>query len=307
MPFKSCIRTAFFLSLLSILLTLTQPVFPQQPEYLEDNEVIIIFDHQLKKIAEEIQKFYPHIQLEIKEKIGWKLSYRPRIILLKDSTAFQRAVSNPYIIAYALPANELMVIDNSKMNINPFKLETTIKHELCHLTLHEYIQAVNLPRWLDEGIAQWVCGGIDEVIFRERGSLLDSAVLSGRFIPLRSLRADFPIDQNSFILAYEQSKNIVEYIIKEYGEQGLQNLLMCLKNGHPIEEAINDEFAVSFPAFEAEWRNRLHKQTVWLTYFINHLYELLFILGGLLLCFGFIKVWLKKRSLKDEYWDDLGD
>jgi hypothetical protein len=306
MPFRSFIRITFFLSLLPIL-ALTQTVFPQQLGYLEDNKVIIVFDYQLKKIAEGIQKFYPQIQLEIKEKIAWKLSYRPRIILFKDSTAFQRAVNNPYIIAYALPANELMVIDNSKMNINPFNLETTIKHELCHLILHDHIQAVNLPRWLDEGIAQWVCGGIDEVIFRERGSLLDSAVLSGRFIPLRSLQANFPRDKNSLLLAYEQSKNIVEYIIKKYGEQGLQNLLERLKNGHPIEEAINDEFAISFPDLEAEWRNHLHKQAIWLTYLIDHLYELLFILGGILLCFGFIRVWLKKRSLKDEYWDDLGD
>ena len=276
MPFKSFIRIKFFLLLLPIL-TLTQPVFPQQPGYLEGNEVIIVFDYQLKKVAEGIQKFYPQIRLEIKNKIGWELSYKPRIILFKDGTAFQRAVNNPYIIAYALPASELMVIDNSKMNINPFKLETTIKHELCHLILHDHIETVNLPRWLDEGIAQWVCGGIDEVIFRERGSLLDSAVLSDRLIPLRTLQANFPRDKNSLLLAYEQSKDIVEYIIKKHREQGLQNLLKRLKNGHPIEEAIKDEFSISFPDVEAEWRNHLHKQTIWLSYFINHLYELLFI------------------------------
>lgn len=247
------------------------------------------------------------MKLELEQKIGWGISYRPRIILYKDSTAFQRTVNNPYILAYAAPADKLMVIDNSKMNINPFKIETTIKHELCHLILHEHIQKAILPRWLDEGIAQWVCGGIDEVIFRERGSLLDSAVLSGRFIPLRSLHEKFPSDEKSFLLAYEQSKSTAEFIIKKYGEEGLRNLLNRLKNGHPVEEAILSEFSVSFPDFEAEWKNHLKKQAIWLTYLISHLYEFLFILGGLLLCYGFIKIWLKKRSMRDEYLDDLGD
>jgi len=306
MPTKSFILIALFLSLLPIL-ALPQPSFSQQPGYFEDNEVIIVFDHQLKKIAGEIQKFYPQIKLELEEKIGWGISYRPQIILYNDNSAFQRAVNNPYILAYAVPVNKLMVIDNSKMNINPFKIETTIKHELCHLILHDHIQTVNLPRWIDEGIAQWVCGGIDEVIFQERGSLLDSAVLSGRFIPLRSLQEKFPSDKKSLLLSYEQSKSTVEFIIKKYGEEGLRNLLNHLKNGYSIEEAIHSEFAISFPDFEAEWRNHLKKQAIWLTYFISHLYELLFIIGGLLLCYGFIKIWLKKRSMNEEYLDDFED
>lgn len=292
-----------FLSFLPIL-ALPHPSFSQQPGYFEDNEVIIVFDYQLKKMAEEIPKFYPRIKRELEKKIGWGISYQPRIIIYRDSAAFQHTVNNPYILAYAAPDNRLMVIDNSKMNIDPFKLETTIKHELCHLILHEHIQKPNLPRWVDEGIAQWVCGGIDEVIFQDRGSLLDSAVLSGHFIPLRSLQDRFPRDKSSFFLAYEQSKSAVEFMIKKYGEEGLRNLLQRLKNGYPIEDALDNEFGISFPDFEAEWRNHLKKQAIWLTYFISHLYELLFILGGLLLCYGFIKIWLKKRSLIDEYSDD---
>ncbi len=306
MPPKSFILITLLLSLLS-LLALPHLSFSQQPGYVEDNEVIIVFDDRLKKIAEEIHKIYPQIKLEIEEKIGWGISYRPQIVLYRDSAVFQRTVNNPYILAYAAPANKLMVIDNSKMNVNPFRIETTIKHELCHLILHNHIQANNLPRWVDEGIAQWVCGGIDEVIFQERGALLDSAVLSGSLIPLKSLQVKFPSDKKSFLLAYEQSKNIIEFIIKRHGAEGLRNLLHSLKKGHSIEETIYYVFDISFPDFEAEWRNHLKKQAIWLTYFISHLYEMLFILGGLLLILGFIRIWLKKRSMNDDYFDDLGD
>jgi hypothetical protein len=303
MPIKSFILITAVLFLLSIGV-FPHPSFPQQSGFFEDNNVIIIFDYPIKKMAEEISKFYPRIKRELEKKIGWGITYQPRIIIYRDSVAFQRTVNNPYILAYAVPADRLMVIDNSKMNTDPFTFETTIKHELCHLILHEHIQRRNLPRWLDEGIAQWVCGGIDEIIFQNRGSLLDTAVLSGRFIPLRSLQHEFPRDKHSLLLAYEQSKSVVEYLIKQYGEKGLRNLLQNLKNGHPIEDALYDVFGISFPDFEAEWRNHLKKQAVWLTYLISHLYEFLFILGGLLLCYGFIKIWLRKRSLMDEYSDD---
>jgi hypothetical protein len=303
MSTRSFILITLFISLLS-LSTLIHPAFSQQLGYVENNDVILVFDYRLKKMAEEIQKFYPQVKHELEEKIGWRISYQPRIIIYRDNRDFQRTVNNPYILAYAVPAKRLMVIDNSKMNIDPFKLETTIKHELCHLILHEHIQKPNLPRWVDEGIAQWVSGGIGEVIFQDRGSLLDSAILSGRFIPLRSLQYRFPSQKRPLLLAYEQSRSAVDFMIKKYGEEGLRNLLQRLKNGHPIEVALHDEFGTSFPDFEAEWKDHLRKKAVWLTYIISHLYELLFILGGLLLCYGFIKIWLKKRSMMDEYSDD---
>ena len=303
MPTKSFILIIAFVSLIPTVI-LPHPSLSQQQGYFENNELILVFDYQLKKMAQEIPKFYSQITHELEEKIGWGISYQPRIIIYQDNATFQRVVNNPHILAYAVPANRFMVIDHSKMNINPFTLETTIKHELCHLILHEHIQKSNLPRWVDEGIAQWVCGGIDEVVFQDRGSLLDSAVLSGRIIPLRSLQERFPSDKGSFFLAYEQSKSAVKFIIKTYGEEGLRKLLQHLKNGYAIEDAIRAVFGLSFPDFEAEWRNHLKKQAIWLTYLISHLYEILFILGGFLLCYGFIKLWLRKRSLMDEYVDD---
>jgi hypothetical protein len=295
-----------FFSIFFLLLFLAQqaaPGFssPNQASYLANNDVIIIFDQKLEKTAVEILKYFPKLKTELEGTLGWKLSYRPQINLYQDNTVFQRTVKNPYIVAYALPSQGLMVIDYSKMNRSPFKVETTIKHELCHLILHGSIQDSLLPRWLDEGIAQWVCGGIAEVVIQGEEDLLDSAVLSGRLIPMESLRKRFPDDEYSFLLSYAQSKSMVEFIINGYGEKGLKDLLDRLKKGYPIDVAVSDLFSLSLFELENQWKAHLKRQAVWLTYFIHHLYEFLFLLGGLLLVFGFIKIWLRKRSMIDEY------
>ena len=37
-----------------------------------------------------------------------------------------------------------------------------------------------------------------------------------------------------------------------------------------------------------------------MTYLINYLYEILFFLGALIMIYGFIRVWIKKRRYQDE-------
>jgi hypothetical protein len=51
------------------------------------------------------------------------------------------------------------------MKTYPFTLTVTLKHELCHLFLHYLIGGGELPRWFNEGIAQWTSGGIAELMF----------------------------------------------------------------------------------------------------------------------------------------------
>jgi len=81
-----------------------------------------------------------------------------------------------------------IVIDSSRMNVNPFTLSVTAKHELAHLLLHHKINRTHLPRWLDEGFAQWASDGISEIITGNR-TFLANAVIEKFRLPNESLRA----------------------------------------------------------------------------------------------------------------------
>jgi hypothetical protein len=191
------------------------------------------------------------------------------------------------------------------MKTDPFTLEATMKHELCHLLLHKNIHRENLPTWLDEGIAQWASGGLADIVM-DRYSVLDDAILSDRLIRLKSLENGFPYERTRLILAYAESKSVIDYIIKEYGRDGILRLLGHLKDGDNINPAILKSYTISFDELEKRWYDGLKKRATILTFLINNLYEILFFIAALLLIYGFIRVIIKKRSY-EEYEDEDGE
>jgi len=293
------VRNRVLLILFFLLIALPESLLATQA-VLQSEEVLVQFEKPLENAAKEVADIYPAVKAELENTFKWRLDFRPTVILIKDSKTFQKIVESGLIVAVAVPQKNLIVIDNSKMNVHPFTLEITLKHELCHLMLHHHISEGNLPKWLNEGIAQWSSGGIAEIIMGESRDILKQASLSGEFISLRGLTDKFPEDERAVLLAYEESKSIVEYIIREFGVSGLLQVLNHLKNGYDVDAAIFKGLSVSFYELENRWHDYLQKRTTWFTYFSNNLYNVLFFLAGLILTYGFIRFLLKKKAYKDE-------
>jgi hypothetical protein len=295
-----------FLILFFLLIALPESLLATQA-VLQNEEVVIQFEKPLENAAKEVADIYTAVKAELENTFKWRLDFRPTVILIKDSKTFQKIVESSLIVAVAVPQKNLIVIDNSKMNVHPFTLEITLKHELCHLMLHHHISEGNLPKWLNEGIAQWSSGGIAEIIMGESRDVLKQASLSGEFISLRGLTDKFPEDERAVLLAYEESKSIVEYITREFGASGLLQVLNHLKNGYDVDAAIFKGLSVPFYELENRWHDYLQKRTTWFTYFSNNLYNVLFFLAGLILTYGFIRFLLKKKAYKDEGEDNIED
>jgi hypothetical protein len=289
-------RVLFFSTLLLIF---TTPLFAQEFSVLQKNGVHILFVEPLRPAADEAVELYPFIKEYLERTLPWEVNFIPTVILIRDNNTFQRMAGNDLIVAYAVPDRDLMVIDYTRMKTDPFTLEATMKHELCHLLLHKNIQRENLPLWLDEGIAQWVSGGLADIIMNKY-SVLDDAILSNRYIRLRSLEKGFPDDGRQLTLAYAESKSLIDYIISEYGPDGVLRLLGYLKDGDGINSAMLKSYSISFDELENRWYDGLKKRATFLTFLVNNLYEILFFLAALLLIYGFIRRIIKRRSYEDE-------
>ena len=293
-------------SFLAFYIPLLKPVYAAKHTFLQKKEVNIIFEDTLRVAAEEVTKIYPGLKTELEGIFGWKVNFKPTVMLIKDRKRFQRLAGSDLIVAFARPQKNLVVIDYSKMKTDPFSIELILKHELCHLLLHSHIKREKLPRWLGEGIAQWVSGGIAEIMRSQKRSVLDGAILSGKHISIRALAKRFPQDRRSLLLAYEESKSLIEYIIREYDKDGILMVLAHLKDGDEVDEAILKGLLISFDELEERWYNHLKKRITWYTYLINHLYEILFSLAALILIYGFVKVLMKKRAYERYEEEDNG-
>jgi len=290
-PIKILLLSSFIL-----LILLIKPLFAIKTGTLQKRDLILIFEEHLSHAAGEAMELYPWLKAELERVIGWKIAFRPTVMLIKDNNVFQRMAGNNLIVAFAVPDRDLIVIDYSKMKTDPFTIEAILKHELCHLLLHNHIRREKLPKWLDEGIAQWVSGGMADIIMKQKSSVLNEAILADRLIGIRALTGRFPREAKLLKLAYAESKSLTEYIISEYGLNGILTVLEYLKDGDDIDPAISKALSISFDELEGRWYNSLKKRITWFTFLSNNLYEILFFLAALALIYGFIKALIKKRA-----------
>jgi hypothetical protein len=266
---------------------------------IQTSEVEVLFEKPLANLAQEVIKAYTFVKNELAETFHWEIDFKPKVILVKDKDTFKKITGSDIILAFAVPDRNLIVLDTSRVYIKPFTLETTLKHELCHLILHRNIEQERLPRWLDEGVCQWSSGGIAELMTDSEGRALTKATISDRLIDIGELDR-FPMDEKSLILAYEQSKSFVEYIVSEYGKDKMLDLLGNLKTGYPIHEAIQKSLSISLFELEKNWHAYLKRKHTWFLYLSNNLYAIIFFLAALVTVYGFIRLLKKKRAYKDE-------
>jgi len=293
-------KKIFLFSLFALLIVSSQPLYGEQLDVVKGNGVSVLFPEPLKNAAEEVADIYPGLITELEKTLKWKLGYEPKVLLVKDRTIFRKMAGSALVVAYAVPQRKIIAIDYSRMNTSPFNLETTLKHELCHLLLHRHIPEGKLPKWLDEGVAQWISNGIAEIIMDRSRHILIRAALTGSYIPIDDLAKSFPQDRQALLLAYEESKSFVEYIVGRFGSDGLRKILENLKNGDGIGAAIEDGASISLYELEKRWHTHLSKRITWFTYLSNNLCRLLFFLAAMLTIVGFIRVLKRKKDYKEE-------
>jgi hypothetical protein len=296
-------NTLFMLiSIMVVFSILPVQVRAEKPEMLETSEVIILFDPGIGQGAKNMAGIYTEIKTKTQDLFGWTYSQKPFIVLINNRDRFLQTADHPITIAYAIPSRNLIVIDYSRVITTPFSLESTLTHEFCHLLLHDHIP--NIPRWLDEGLCQWASGGFDEIIYNLRQSALNQASITGNFIPFESLSSGFPSSEQARILAYEQSKSFITYLVHQFGEDILLELLDRMARKENIEKAFQVVYRIDLDQMEILWQESIRKNLTWFTYLSNHMYEILFVAGALLTVIAFLKLIRKKHQYKDDDFDE---
>ena len=135
-----------------------------------------------------------------------------------------------------------------------------LKHEWAHLALYQYLEGLRIPRWFDEGYAEWASGGWSP----GEGWRLRVAFALGRAPPLDSLTLDWPRDRASADLAYLLSATAVEYLIRESGQRGLALFLQRWRKEASFREAMQRVYGLTAGQFEEDWKGFVRKRYGWL-------------------------------------------
>lgn len=270
-----------------------------------NSEVTIQYEMPLEKVVSRVAETYPLIKSDLEKKLNLRVTFKPTILLIHSNSKFQKMVKgNDLITAFAVSGNNTIVINYSKMERTPFDLKLTLKHELSHLLLHQYIQKDLLPKWLDEGVSQWVSEGIADIISFNGNKLLKQAVLTKHYLALKDISVHFPSSSNLFILSYEESRSIVEYIDNNFGTDKLLLILNKLHEDNDIEEAIFVSLSIDINELENEWHKYLQRKYTWLSYLTNNLYWIIFFVGAIITVIGYLQLRKRIKTYPDEDDED---
>lgn len=138
--------------------------------------------------------------------------------------------------------------------------DRTLLHEWAHLGLHQRLEGWRVPRWLDEGYAQWASGGWDA----SAGWQLRVALARGSAPPLDSLRLAWPRGESRARLAYLLSASAVEYLIDQVGERGLEVLLDRWAETGEFETSFRRTFGMTTGTFEQRWARHVSDRYGWI-------------------------------------------
>lgn len=190
------------------------------------------------------------------------------VVLAPDEGTFRRAAGGrppDWSAAVAIPSLNRIVLPpfGSDRSMGNDHLRT-LRHEWAHLGLRQSLPGLRVPRWFDEGYAQWAAGWDRLEVWRLR-----LRVAFGRTPPLDSLTFRFPGDRASARDAYLLSATTVEYLVDASGEDALALFLERWRERGRFETALREVYGVSTPQLEEDWRGWLKSRYGWVSVLTN--------------------------------------
>ena len=233
---------------------------------LHKDEASVIDAYVTDLVTDSIQAFTERYQFELKEDVVVELYPE------HDDFAV-RTLGLPGIGLLGVAFGYLVAMDSpSGSREGEFHWGTTLWHEIAHIFTLEATGNL-VPRWFSEGVSvfeEWSTGPLPG---RHIPVRVLEAMADDRFLPVAELDGGFmrPTYEGQVIVSYTQAGLLCQYIAREWGQQGLVDMLTGFAGGLGTVAAIRQGLGVSpedldsgFRGFlEAEFRTVLDGLEEW--------------------------------------------
>ena len=136
-----------------------------------------------------------------------------------------------------------------------------LRHEWAHLLLAHEMGPLRIPRWFNEGYAEWAAGG-----WSGGGAWkLRVALAFGEAPPLDSIALRWPRDRVPAEVAYLLSASVIQYLVESSGTRGLETFLAEWKRRRSFETALRSVYGATQGQLETDWRKWVKRRYGWLT------------------------------------------
>jgi hypothetical protein len=168
---------------------------------------------------------------------------------LKDAVLYEPA----WIGGQAFPEYNIVII-----GVSPDQLDwgkSTEAHELTHVLVgHLTFSCLGfIPTWLNEGLAMYGEGGPQEAELAQ----FDQAKASNQLLSLSSLAGGFSEESSRANLSYTEAYSVANYMLQTFGREKMTALLLSLRDGKTIDEALQTSYSFDTNGLEDAWRSSI--------------------------------------------------
>lgn len=130
----------------------------------------------------------------------------------------------------------------------------TVAHETSHMVINQAIENPfgQLPTWLGEGLAMYAQGDLPPGHKRE----LEAAKRADQLYSPKTLTS-YVGDPSKVNLFYAQSYSFVDFLIKEFGREKMNQLLQVYKRGTTDNRALEEVYGFNLDGLDQRWREWL--------------------------------------------------
>jgi hypothetical protein len=130
----------------------------------------------------------------------------------------------------------------------------TLAHEIAHLVLHRAFGS-RIPKWLDEGFAEFAAGRCRSAFMRARGFDSKPRVMTippEQFIPLAQLTtaATYPTGDDAVAAFYAESEKLVRFL-SAADKAAFGRFIEAVANGARLDAALAQHFGGRFGSLDA--------------------------------------------------------
>lgn len=222
---------------------------------LTEGKVTILWYQGNEAFARELMKVAQTTLKELAEETGAQLEKPVEIFIYASSADLQGAMIFPQEWTGGVTFTRFGTIS---IGISPSNLlwgSRAMAHELTHLVTHQmtFNAYGDTPVWLDEGLAMYFEGDWQAPF----ANALTRAISTNNLLSVRSLSSPFSAMADEATLAYAESRSIIEFLIKGYGQAKMLDLLNTFRQGSSYDGALVEVYGFDMDGLNNQWRQSM--------------------------------------------------
>jgi hypothetical protein len=220
---------------------------------LTDGKVTLYWYEGEQAFARELMTSAQQALARLTEDTGAYLEKPVKIYIYADSSDLQGAMVYPqeWTGGVAFIRYDIIAIGIAPNDLDWGK--RAIAHELAHLVTNQvtFNPYSGLPTWLDEGLAMYAEGALQP----QFSSYLNEAIDKNSLISVRSLSSPFSAYGGEAYLSYAESYSLVEFLITNYGQGKMLDLLHTFRQGSSYDTALKEAYGFDADGLDKLWRS----------------------------------------------------